>query len=122
MFNRREITPAKSWLKTQPSIELQASCCQNRFTGPPPFLYNRMCSGQPTCSCKQVLSAPLLSLQAGYVPVDPYVSQHGGQLSYQPIRHISAFHAGQSEITWVAAAMPARSGLFICQYCIVSSL
>ena len=65
MLNRREIIPAKSWLETQPSIELQASCCQNRFTGPPPILYKRMCSGQLTCGCKQVLSAPPLFLRAG---------------------------------------------------------
>ena len=83
MLNCREILPAKSWLETQPLIELQASCCQNRFTGPPPFLHNRMCAGWPTCSCKQVPLAPLLfspsRICAGWPICEP--AQQSTQLS-----------------------------------------
>ena len=48
-------------------------------------------------------------------------SQHD-QLSYRPIRRISAVPAGQSEIAWLATATGLKRIIFYVMYYIVSSV
>ena len=60
-------------------------------------------ASKPHVAVTGSIGPPPFFLQAGCGPANPYVSQHGQQ-SYLPIRLISAFPAGQSEIAWVATA------------------
>ena len=71
---------------------------QTGSIGPSPISPSRICANLPICGPGR-RSTQLLTNQTH-----------------------STHPASQSEIIWVAKAMPTWSGLFICQYCIVSSL
>ena len=97
MFNRRGITPAKKlardttlWRQNRlpaPSYSLQEDVFRSphmwmktRSVGPSPL--------SPAGAANRFCWPHSYFLQARYVPIEPYVVQHDGQLSYRPIRRI----------------------------------
>ena len=92
-----ELLPLKSWLETQhsgakigspaPSYSLQ----EDVFWSPHMWMKTRSVGPSPLspAGAANRLCRPLsYFLQAGYVPIEPYVAQHDGHLSYRPIRRI----------------------------------
>ena len=96
MFNRRGITPAEKLAQDTTLWH------QNRFTGPLLFFTRGCVPVTMWMKTRSVGPSPLSPagaanrfcrphsyfLQARYVRIEPYVAQHDGQLSYQPIRRI----------------------------------
>ena len=125
-----ELLPQKNWLETshfraKTDSRLPSYCWQEYVTAHHVEIWCPLPSF-PRRSCKTVQLGPS-PISSGKMYTDwariwPSMAVTPG---YQPIRRLPLNFAGLSETSWVAAAMPAWSGLFIClilfsQYVIIS--